>query len=279
MKKVLTMLLAALMILSCMTEISLAEEEATEGPAPIYITDGTTIEGWSHTDPANSGMVDPAIDAELGVVAATYTGILYANGGWKNPAGDGVKPTNGLKIGYQANKDPNNAERFDVTEMTHIAFDMYISNAAALAGKEFDFELTSGGKADVQEIYWRMPLEAIKGGKLVDGWNRMEIPLDSFKQGMGTDGVPMDATRWTSLRLYTTDTFELGGNMLTVAYKNFGFAENGSGVSGGEDNAQVAAAAEEIFALFEAISNISVGKVIASNYETVKAQLDAAIKA
>lgn len=481
MKKLLSVLICMLMIVSCMTLIAPAEE--SEEVARVTVTDGSTIEGWSNNSSAESGIPTPAVNTEIdpegyGAVAVTLVGEVYANGGYKNPAGDGREPTNGLKLAYQVAKDTNKGvQSYDLTGMSYLVFDLYVSNAAVMNAVEVYLELTSSGKSDVQERSWKKPLTQLKGGPLtdgwnhfeialntntfeqdpglnmaawsflrlynanafnagdgvtvglknlcftaassvssdepavdpylpvdgvialplsgwfdyvneglnaatirtdldesgeaawaieytgtvyknggygapegatgckvaynaaqpvdvsamsylvfdlyvsnaayvssvnfqielnshpthkidmeennltlsfaaacggrvVDGWNRVEIPLSSFKQGMGTDGVPMDATRWTFLRLYTTDVIELGEDTLTVAYKNFGFAESSSGTAvGGEDNAQLTEAAEAVIAMYEALSDVTVGKVNAKNYETVKAQLDAAIDA
>ena len=211
--KILVLVLAVLTALSCMTVVSFADE--AQGPAPIQITDGTTIEGWSHTDSPSNPFVSPAIDEELGTVAATYTGTLYSNGGWNNPAGNGE----GLKIGYQASMDTNNANEFDITGMTHIAFDLYISNAAVVAGKNFDFELASGGKNDKEEIYWRMTLEALKGGALSDGWNHFEVDLTGFSNRQGGDFV---YSSWDFLRLYNRDELNAGEG-LTIGFRNIYF--------------------------------------------------------
>lgn len=249
------------------------DEPAADPYVPVDGVITLPLSGWlDHVNeklPAATTKVGLGESAEA-AWAIDYTGTVFKNGGHGAPEG-----ATGWKVAYHADKP------VDISDANYLVLDFYVSKAAYLDGIHFQIELNSHPthKIDTEENNLTIAFADACGGKLVDGWNRMEIPLDAFKPGMGTDGVPMDATRWTSLRLYTTDIIELGGNTLTVAYKNFGFAENGSGVSGGEDNAQVAAAAEEIIALYEAISKITVGKVNASNYETVKAQLDAAIKA
>lgn len=478
MKKLLSVLICMLMIVSCMTLIAPAEE--SEEVARLAVSDGSTLEGWSNYSKADSGIPAAVINTEIdpdgkGAVAVTMVGEVYANGGYKNPAGNGVTPTNGFMLAYQVAKDTvAGVQSYDLTGMSYLVFDMYVSDAAALGATEFYFELTSSGKPDVQERSWRKTLPQLKGsaltdgwnhfeialdsyttekepvlnmsawnffrvynataiqagegvtvafknlgftagatqgdgsgaesyapvdgvislplfgftdyineklpaanmrtdldesgeaawvieysgtvyknggygapegatgwkfgyiaptpidissmkyvvfdfyvsnatyvndlnfqielnshpsakidmeennlktnftaacGRLVNGWNHVELPLDSFNQGTGNDKpIAMDPTRWTFMRLYTTDVLELGEDTLTVAYKNFGFTETSSG-GPGEADTQTVEAAEAVIALYEAVADITAGKVNADNYETVKAQLAAAIDA
>ena len=136
MKKLLSILLGALMIVSCMTFVALAEDG--EEIARVAVTDGSTIEGWSNNSSATSGIPAVAINTEIdedgyGAVAVTLVGEVYANGGYKHPQGDGVEPTNGLKLAYQVAKDTNKGvQSYDLTGMKYLVFDLYVSNAAVM---------------------------------------------------------------------------------------------------------------------------------------------------
>ena len=240
-------------------------------PEDGIVTNGTTVEGWSHTDPANSGLVSPAINEELGAVGATYTGLLYANGGYKHPDGDGVKPTNGLKLGYTVVNDTNYPKKsFDISEMKYIVFDLYVSDAALIDGIEFDFEISSAGKSDNEELYWRMTLAALKGSALTDGWNHFEVDLSTYTKTQGA--TPFDSTAWDFLRVYNRGEFDAGEGF-TFAFKNIGFSATSEAAQAG------AAAAQAIVDLFAPLADIDKGDITADNYETVKAQWLAATEA
>ena len=270
--KIFALVLAALTALSCMTVVSFADE--AQGPAPIQITDATTIEGWSHTDSSSNPFVSPAIDEELGTVAATYTGTLRANGGWVSNSDNGY----GLKIGYQVSNDTNyEATSFDVTGMTHIAFDLYISNAAAVEGKEFDFELCSGGR-DKEERTWRMSLEALKGGALKDGWNHFEVDLTSNNK---TQGGEFRYTSWNYLRLYNKSAIDAGEG-LTIGFRNIYFfarAKTGDESKLPEDGIVTAGTTIEGWSHTDAPSNPFVSPAIDAKLGTVAATYTGAIRA
>ena len=52
----------------------------------------------------------------------------------------------------------------------HFQFWLYVSNAAYINGSDNQVEIGSGGKADTNELNWRLPT-------LVDGWNKVDFKL------------------------------------------------------------------------------------------------------
>ena len=72
---------------------------------------------------------------------------------------------------YRKNFDPFDTE---VTrENGYLAFDLYISDVAQWGPGDSQFELTSSGLPDVQEVSWNLHTEF----GLVSGWNRVELSL------------------------------------------------------------------------------------------------------
>ncbi len=275
MKKSLAIVLCVLMLVSSLTVVSFAEQE--EAPARVEITSGSTIDGWSNNSGADSGIAVPAINTEIddegkGAVAITLTGEVYPNGGYNNPAGKGTKPTNGLKLAYKAGEDkPKGINKYDLTGMNYIVFDLYLSDASVLSGKKMFFELTSAGSLDKKEICWEMSLDELKGDTLTDGWNHFEVALDSNNRTTDTEG-PFDSTQWRMLRFYNGDGFDAGEGYI-FAVKNVYF----SSVSEAADRAK--AQAQSIIEMYQAIEGIKAENITAENYETIKAQLAAAVEA
>ncbi len=204
MKKVLALILSALMLLSCLTVASLAEEN--EGLTVIQITDGTTMNGWKNE-------LEAAVDAEIGAITIKLSGTSYKNGGWGAPEGG-----KGIKFQYNAASDPNNAASFDVSGMNCLVLDLYVSNAAAVAAAGFDIEL--GSKNGKSLIYQTRTWADFAGKELVDGWNHLEIPLSKID---AKKGDPYDPAAWDYLRIYNRDEFAAGDNF-AMAVKNLGFA-------------------------------------------------------
>ena len=140
MKKLFAVMLAVMLLLSCMV-IAPAAEEADR----VIITDGTVLDGWNGE--IKSGIPEPVLNEELDdypVVSFTYTGDIYNEGGWKNPVlGDGKTPTNGVKIHYKT--AGTETKEYDLTGMNYLVFDLYVSDPSLVEDVNFWLELTSTG--------------------------------------------------------------------------------------------------------------------------------------
>lgn len=226
MKKVLALVLCAPMLIGGMGIVSFAEETTDR----IAITNGSTLDGWSINAKEGDGIPALHINTEIdpdgyGAVAMTLTGEIYANGGWSHPEGNGKTPTKGMKIVYKPADDKSKGvESYDVSGMNYFAFDLYLSDASVLEGKKMYLELTSSGTVDQQEICWEMTLDRMNGGKaLVDGWNHVEVALNSYNQTPSNQKAVFDNTQWNFMRLHNGDAFD-AGESFTIALKNLYFS-------------------------------------------------------
>ena len=270
MKKILSVFLCALMLLSCMSLVIAAED----APSRVVITACDSIEAWDNDDRPfeESNLPEPALNTEIdpdgyGVVAFHYAGPVHSNGGWGR---EDVTPAQGVKIAYRVAKDTaNGVESYDLTDMNYMIIDIYVSNAAAVSSAEFYMELTSVGAPDREERSWRRTLSALKGEELVDGWNHFEIALDS---NTGNNQGDCNFAAWNFMRIYNATAFDAGEG-LTIAFKNLYFSSTSPKAAAAQ------AAAVAVTELFAPIADISSGDITAENYETVKAQLTAAVDA
>ena len=275
MKKIFAWMLAAMMLISCFA-IGVVADEADR----VIITDGSDLAGW--VGESSSGIPEPVLDETLDdypVVAFTYTGQIYNEGGYNHPEGTNHKPTNGVKIHYKAVATETKAH--DLTGMKYMIFDLYVSDPAKVEGVNFWLELTSVGKPDTEEINWKQPLSAYVGGEVVAGWNHIELDLSTGKLGSKDDGLNM--ANWNFMRIFNSQGFDAGEGF-TLAFKNVYFSTRAPKAEAAAEAEKAAAeaakaAAEAITALYAPIADISTGDITAENYETVKAQLAAALEA
>ena len=170
MKKFLAMFLALCMLLSCVVVVSAAEdEEAVETVTKITASD----EGWDDKG------VPTAADAP-------ESSISY---------GKGQKGIGALQINFAAKGTA--IEKYDISGMEALEFDLWVSNASLLDGIEFFYELTSGGTCDVKED--QMGPKTLGSwtadGALKDGWNHLTIPLSSWPTG-GCDRTALNFIRF-----------------------------------------------------------------------------------
>ena len=205
MKRVLSLTLALLMLVTGWIMPVSASETATVEGFDILVTDGETTSGYLTQE---EGIPAPTLNQTLaptrgGVVAFTHAGSLYAEGGWRHPAGSGTKPTNGVKIAYKP------ATAYDVSAMNYFVFDLYVSHPDKISGVNFWFELTSGGKSDVQEHNFYGTLEAMKGSTLYVGWNRIYLALDRLTQPSDI-AEGLNTSAWNYFRLYNSTAFDAG---------------------------------------------------------------------
>ena len=105
----------------------------------------------------------------------------------------------------------------DISAMSHIEFDVFVSNIDDLANVEFSFELTSKGTADQEEIAKKFT-GATSGWQ--NGWNHVKWELADFTAKTGGE---FNATAWNYIRWYNDSTLNVGAEKLTVAIVNIAF--------------------------------------------------------
>ena len=200
MKKFLSAFLAVLMVLSMvatsMVTVFAAEdaEEANfvlvsngEDINPDQSKNGATQAGWRNHK--------AAISLQSGAAAM------------KIAAGAAVTD---LRFHYLAK------ETVDTTPFTHVEFDLYVSDAEAVAGiQHFALELTSIGKEDDTnefQFLWD-DLSSLK-----TGWNHVKFAFSSFT----TTGT-FDATKWNFVRFFAAAGSAYAKD-LVIAIDNFSFS-------------------------------------------------------
>ena len=227
-------LMAILLTVALLVSGSVFGVAADESPDRVVITACDTLTGWHGA--GSEGIPDPELNEDLSdysVVAFTYTGLLYANGGWSHPEAQGHKPTNGIKIHYLPMETETRVH--DISGMNILAFDLYISHVEKVQDATFELEIGSAGKADLSEKKITTSLKGMMGGALKDGWNHFEIPLSYFSDS-SKDDSRMDMKAWNYLRLFNIDQIDLGDSELVLAFRNIYFAKSSdvAGDNGGE---------------------------------------------
>ena len=111
----------------------------------------------------------------------------------------------------------NTATPVDISAMTHIEFDVFVSNIDDLANVEFSFELTSKGTADQEEVAKKFT-GATSGWQ--NGWNHVKWELADFTAKTGGE---FNATAWNYIRWYNDTTLKVGAEKLTVAIVRIAF--------------------------------------------------------
>jgi hypothetical protein len=107
----------------------------------------------------------------------------------------------------------------DVSEATHLVFELYVSDVAALKScGQYDLELTSSGTCDQQEITWM----GLTSADLEDGWNTVSVPMMSFKATGGT----ADLTKINYMRFFNQGALAAGDGLL-VKLDNVRFEDRG----------------------------------------------------
>ena len=202
MKKTLALLLALLMVTSCMVFTTAAEETATvaddelkiipisdcSGPSTLSKTasSSATGEGWwgDGPDVVEDGVtvIKTAEYTSDGAITSTVVGIPKKQG-------------SGNVIHFAFHTENTR----DISDMNMLVFDLYLENAAGVVNCQFDFELRSKGwTGDGTEInYNAVKLAALSSTPLVDGWNHIEIPLSKFNTN-----AAYDATEWCYFRMF-----------------------------------------------------------------------------
>ena len=200
MKKTLAMLLAMLMVMSCMVFTTAAEEATTE-PAEeqirfVPMSDCDSTESWSVSNQHIHDMVLTLDEQEFtqgtGSVSFSFTGVQTITGA--------------LNWLWQNTKMP-----LDITGMAALRFDFYTNNAAAVVNAHYDVEIrdvdhlyavdTDGdGKVDTEfEAGGQLRLLDYIVGDAQDGWNTVEIPLEDLANWHN-----VDMTRVAYFRMFQT---------------------------------------------------------------------------
>lgn len=264
MKKWIAVLLTVLLLLSCVNVVS------ADSPRRVTVTACDTVEGWGNNDAPylESNIPGPILNPvpdSTPVVTYTYGGPVAKNGGWQREDEAG---TQGLKISYQ------HEEPLDLTGMNYLVFELYVSDAQALKDVVFSLELTSSAHPDREERSWGGTLARLKGSELVNGWNGFGMPIGVLYSAVNGD---LNLTAWNYMRIYNQSAFEAGDG-LRIAFRNMYFCETNPYEEQRREATRLAA--EAIIELFAPLREIeSAEDITKESYETIKAQLEAALEA
>lgn len=198
-KKMLALVLAMLMICSCMVFTTVAADASTEQTDDVEtivpITTCETTDGF--TAGGSTGVVDTTDPwAGKASLATTFTGV-------------GGKEAGAIK--YQFRGDTI----YDATAMKTLVFDIYLSDAAAFENVRFEVELRGNGQSDDDEYRSDVTLTAISGTVLDDGWNHIEISIAD----MTKSGNP-NMKDWNYFRIYNKDEIGLSGETYVFKLDN-----------------------------------------------------------
>ena len=198
MKKLLAILLAILMVIPATLVPVSAVKVTTDGVetnncCEVLVTNFTNKNAFGDVTAVDKQITVGMLD---GYQAVSLTSVSSSSHG------------GAIKLAYYRAKDTGLDASADISGMTHIAFDLYISDASKLIDQQkIFFELTSAGTSDKEERCLEKTLESVVGKTLVNGWNHVEIALNTFgASGTGT----FDATAWDFFRIYNSGSFPGG---------------------------------------------------------------------
>ena len=100
----------------------------------------------------------------------------------------------------------------------HFQFWLYVSDASAFNGVENQVEIGSGGKADTNELNWKLPT-------LQDGWNKVDLKLSDAT----AVGETMNLKEMNWFRIYSQTTAPAGS--VTVKVDRLRFYKEGADLS------------------------------------------------
>jgi hypothetical protein len=100
----------------------------------------------------------------------------------------------------------------------HFQFWLYVSDASAFNGVDNQVEIGSGGKADTDELNWKLPT-------LQDGWNKVDFKLSDAT----SVGEPMNLKAMNWFRIYSQTTAPAGS--VTVKVDRLRFYKEGADLS------------------------------------------------
>ncbi len=100
----------------------------------------------------------------------------------------------------------------------HFQFWLYVSDASAFNGVDSQVEIGSGGKADANELNWKLPT-------LQNGWNKVDLKLSDATAAGGE--IDLRAMNW--FRIYSQTTAPAGS--VTVKVDRLRFYKEGADLS------------------------------------------------
>ena len=100
----------------------------------------------------------------------------------------------------------------------HFQFWLYVSDASAFNGVDNQVEIGSGGKADANELNWKLPT-------LQNGWNKVDLKLSDATAAGGE--IDLRAMNW--FRIYSQTTAPAGS--VTVKVDRLRFYKEGADLS------------------------------------------------
>lgn len=206
MKRIVSILVAALLVLSVMATAVLAVGAEDPKTKVIYEIpnelcsnqkDGQS-EGWrnSKVDSGKPGLEVLELNGETGL------GFTFS--------GTESNYFNTIRFLYYT------ATPLDLTDIKYVELDLYISDASmySTSANSIMLELCSSGRQDASEISTDVRPE------LKNGWNHIKIEFSTFKSG---SSEPFDITAWNFFRLCINGPYNTGSDELTVAVANLTF--------------------------------------------------------
>ncbi len=206
------------------------------------------------------------------VLTKTYTKPLHAT--WGYPADKTKADFEQISLSYAF------PAAVDISTMNYFSFEAY-SPDKTLFDDRWIFELTSGGKWDVNENTNNGAAINANVTDLGDGWYRVEVEMSVMDKKQNGGGL--DKTKCNFFRMYYDATETTGGGPFTFdgsytfGIRSMFFSKYKMSEANLPDDTPEKVAA--IVALFAPIKDIKTGDVTAENYESVKAALAAAEEA
>ena len=215
MKKALALILAVLMVTSCMMFTVAAEQAPEQDVAFLPLTDCDTaaspLGSWKTSD-MNAAIMTDDTTGRKGAFAITVEG--------RQPAD---------KIGAFS-FEYSLTNPMDVSAMKALVFDIYVSDADAIKGMTWDFMLydaVHGAYADSYRSWFKgYTLDMLGGETIVDGWNTVKVDLTKMERGYNAFA---DLTQLTMVRFYSNERDQVEHGVadgeLTLAVDNVYFTD------------------------------------------------------
>ena len=215
MKKTLSLVLAVLMMLSCVVisagaaEVSVGATEETTAKTIIPFNNCDSMSGWTGWREAMPSL-DTTVYAEgTGSVTLSREGVV-----------ENALPGTVFQFHYT-----NRNNRVNITNAQALVFDLYIANVAGIEDVPFNIELNSDGNMDTDEISGNVYLRDLVDGGLKEGWNTAVLPISSLPARKGS----FDATKCCFFRISNgAVTIGTEGKTTTMKLDNLRFLADAS---------------------------------------------------
>lgn len=216
MKRILAILLAAMMVMSVMVFTTAAEETETAAPVdfiPIFTEDETPdtdmtlaqLKAWRSADGIGNWTNATSYDGDEKAVVVSFTGKSTAKGQ--------------AMFRYCV-------PEIDISAMTTLCFDLYISDLdlANVNGEGWKLQLYSNAdRNDASAVSLDRRWSTFHRTALKAGWNHFEIPLAWFAQN-GAKGATYVAGQFAGFRFFNnTNAMGAAGETTTFMMKNVYF--------------------------------------------------------